>query len=67
MEYIYKIEVDCFKFSGVYGWRMLCRKKDDATDKWGVCAAGSRDTIEAAFAEAYYYQRQYEAKRKLYF
>lgn len=63
MDYIYKIEVNCFKFDEKYEWNLLCRKKNDCTDEWAICAIGNEDTPEEAFHKAYHWQRQY-AKAK---
>lgn len=60
MDYIYVIEVNCFKFDGQYEWRLMCRKKDDETDIWKLSAVGNEGTIQEAFDKAYYWKNKYE-------
>ena len=52
VDYVYRIEVDCFTFEDKYNWRIRCREKDDVTAKWLVCSLGCADTIEIAFEQA---------------
>ena len=52
IDYIYRIEVDCFTFEGKYTWRIRCREKNNATAKWLICSLGSADSVEQAFEQA---------------
>lgn len=62
MNYIYKIEVDCFKFETKYQWNLLCRKGDDATAPWQICAIGEADSPEKSFFKAYAEQQRFEQR-----
>ena len=60
MGYIFRIEVDCFKFDeNGYYWNLWCRK-DEMEAPWQICATGSTKTIEEAFNKAYDVQKRYE-------
>ena len=52
MEYIYKIEVDCFKSDGKYK-SYLWGKRNDATNKWYIRGIFEGNTPQEAFNNAY--------------
>lgn len=51
MEYIYKIEVDCFKSDGKYKSYLYGKRK--GTDKWYIRGFFEGDTPQEAFNNAY--------------
>lgn len=59
MDYIYTIEVSCFKEDGYYIANVWCRLKKDATAKWQICAIFNADTAQEAFDKAYQYAEKY--------
>lgn len=59
MNYVYKIEVEFFKFDGVYEAYLWCRQKDDADAEWQICSIFEGITPEEAFNKAYRYTKKY--------
>lgn len=58
--YIFKIEIECFKFDEKgYHWELLCMK-DEPSAQWQICAEGCADTIIEAFSQAYVTQEKYK-------
>lgn len=55
MDYIYKVEVSCFKKDGWYEANVWCRLKKDATAPWQICAIFDEDTAQEVFDKAYRY------------
>ena len=53
MDYIYRIEVDCFKWGGKYEWNLLSKSQDSVIYDWQICAVGYANTQFEAFNEAY--------------
>lgn len=60
IEYIYRIEVDCFKTDGKYSWRLLSRDKLDPIAPWQICVLGDNDNIRDAFDLAEYWCKRME-------
>lgn len=52
MGYIYKAEVELFKTSGRYVWKLLYRPEDSDTEDFSVCATGVSDGLWDAFNSA---------------
>jgi hypothetical protein len=50
--YIYKAEVELFKTSGRYVWKLLYRPEDSDTEDFSVCATGVSDGLWDAFNSA---------------
>lgn len=59
MDYIYKVEVSCFKEDGWYEANVWCRLKKDATAPWQICAIFAEYTAQEAFDKAYRYMEKW--------